>query len=156
MKGWRGDTKNWKDETIGNRMSQEMWRGRCNQKWNLHYWQVRSKGKKRSKVRDWERCWTSEQNPRESNKTRGRKQEGHTSRGSGNKTTYFVLTKLRYILRGWWLQIFRGQLGQPVHPKGDQSWLFVGRTDAEAEAPIIWPPDVKSWLTRKDSDAGKD
>ena len=45
---------------------------------------------------------------------------------------------------------------QPVHPKGDQSWVFNGRTDAEAETPILWPPDVKSWLTGKDPDAGKD
>ena len=45
---------------------------------------------------------------------------------------------------------------QPVHPKGDQSWLFTGRTDAEAEAPILRPPDVKKWLIRKDLDAGKD
>ena len=44
---------------------------------------------------------------------------------------------------------------QPVHPKGDQSWVFIGRTDAEAEAPILWPPDVKSWLIWKDPDAGK-
>ena len=45
---------------------------------------------------------------------------------------------------------------QPVHPKGIQSWIFIGRTDAEAETPIIWPPDIKSWLTGKDPDAGKD
>ena len=45
---------------------------------------------------------------------------------------------------------------QPVHPKGDQSWAFVGRTDVEAETPILWPPDVKSWLIGKDPDAGKD
>ena len=45
---------------------------------------------------------------------------------------------------------------QPVHPKGDQSWVFIGWTDAEAETPILWPPDVKSWLTGKDPDAGKD
>ena len=44
---------------------------------------------------------------------------------------------------------------QPVHPKGDQSWIFIGRTDAEAETPILWPPDVKSWLIWKDPDAGK-
>ena len=44
---------------------------------------------------------------------------------------------------------------QPVHPKGDESWVFTGRTDVEAEMPILWPPDVKSWLTGKDSDAGK-
>ena len=45
---------------------------------------------------------------------------------------------------------------QPVHPKGDQSWIFIGRTDAEAETPILWTPDVKSWLLGKDPDAGKD
>ena len=45
---------------------------------------------------------------------------------------------------------------QPVHPKGNQSWIFIGRTDAEAETPILWPPDVKNWLTRKDPDDGKD
>ena len=45
---------------------------------------------------------------------------------------------------------------QPVHPKGNQSWMFIGRTDAEAETPVLWPPDVKSWLIGKDSDAGKD
>ena len=45
---------------------------------------------------------------------------------------------------------------QPVHPKGNQSWIFLGRTDAEAETPILWPPDVKNWLTGKDPDAGKD
>ena len=45
---------------------------------------------------------------------------------------------------------------QPVHPKGSQSWLFIGRTDAEAETPILWPPYVKSWLSGKDPDAGKD
>ena len=45
---------------------------------------------------------------------------------------------------------------QPIYPKGDQSWIFIGRTDAEAETPILWPPDVKSWLIWKDPDAGKD
>ena len=45
---------------------------------------------------------------------------------------------------------------QPVHPKGNQSWVFVARTDAEAETPILWIPDAKSWLIRKDPDAGKD
>ena len=45
---------------------------------------------------------------------------------------------------------------QPVNPKGNQSWIFIGRTDAEAETPILWPPDVKSWLIGKDSDAGRD
>ena len=45
---------------------------------------------------------------------------------------------------------------QPVHPKGDQSWVFIGRTDAEAAIPILWPPDVRNWLIWKDRDAGKD
>ena len=45
---------------------------------------------------------------------------------------------------------------KPVNPKGNQSWIFTGRTDAKAEAPIPWPPDVKSWLIGKDPDAGKD
>ena len=45
---------------------------------------------------------------------------------------------------------------QPVHPKGDQSWIFIGRTDAEAETPVLWPPDAKNCLIRKDPGAGKD
>ena len=45
---------------------------------------------------------------------------------------------------------------QPVNPKGNQSWTFIGRTDAETEAPILWPPDEKNWLIGKDPDAGKD
>ena len=45
---------------------------------------------------------------------------------------------------------------KPVNPKENQSWIFVGRTDAEAETPVLWPPDVKNWLIGKDPDAGKD
>ena len=45
---------------------------------------------------------------------------------------------------------------QPVHPKRDQSWVFIGRTDAEAEAPVLWPPHAKNCLTGKDPDAGRD
>ena len=45
---------------------------------------------------------------------------------------------------------------QPVHPKGNQSWIFTGRTDAEAESPIFWPPYTKNWLIAEDPDAGKD
>ena len=45
---------------------------------------------------------------------------------------------------------------QPVHPKGNQSWIFIGKTDAEAETPVLWLPDAKNWLIEKDSDAGKD
>ena len=45
---------------------------------------------------------------------------------------------------------------QPVHSEGDQSWVFIGRTDAKAETPILWPPHEKSWLIEKDPDAGRD
>ena len=45
---------------------------------------------------------------------------------------------------------------KPVHPKGNKSWIFIGKTDAEAETPIFWPPDGKNWLIGKDPDAGKD
>ena len=45
---------------------------------------------------------------------------------------------------------------QPVHPKGDQGWVFIGRSDVEVETPILWPPDMKNWLIGKDPDAGKD
>ena len=45
---------------------------------------------------------------------------------------------------------------QPVNPKGNQSWIFIGRTDGESETLILWPPDAKSWLIEKDPDAGED
>ena len=60
---------------------------------------------------------------------------------------------LIYISEKMWVLGFRRR---PVHPKGDQSWVFIGRTDAEAETPVLWPPDVKSWLIWKDPDAGRD
>ena len=50
-----------------------------------------------------------------------------------------------------------GQQGDPtIHPKGNQSWIFIGKIDAEAETPILWPPDSKNWLIGKAPDAGKD
>ena len=59
-----------------------------------------------------------------------------------------------------WRRLFESPLHckeiQPVHPKGDQSWVFIGRTDAEAETPILWPPHVKCGLIGKDPDAGRD
>ena len=59
-----------------------------------------------------------------------------------------------------WKRLFESPLDgkeiQPVYPKGDQSWVFIGRTDVEAETLILWPPDAKSWLIWKDPDAGKD
>ena len=74
--------------------------------------------------------------------------------------------KESWALKNWcfWTVMLETTLGspldykeiQPDHPKGNQSWIFIGRTDAEAETPILWPPDAKNWLIRKDSDAGKD
>ena len=71
-----------------------------------------------------------------------------------------------WVLRNWcfWTVVLEKTLEspldckdiQPVHPKGNQSWVFFGRTDAKAETPILWPPHVKSWLTGKESDDGRD
>ena len=60
----------------------------------------------------------------------------------------------------YWRRLLKSPLDckeiQPVHPKGNQSWIFIGRTDAKEEASILWPPDVKNWLIGKDPDATKD
>ena len=74
--------------------------------------------------------------------------------------------KETWVLKNWcfWTVVLEKTLEspldckeiQPVRPKGDQSWIFIGRTDAEAETPILWPPDVKNGLILKDPDAGKD
>ena len=71
-----------------------------------------------------------------------------------------------WVLKNWcfWTAVLEKTLEspldckeiQPVHPKGDESWVFIGRTDAEAETPKLCPPDVKSWLIWKDPDVGKD
>ena len=62
--------------------------------------------------------------------------------------------------RYFWTVVLEKTLESPlackIHPKGNESWVFIGRTDAEAETPILWPPDVKSWLIGNDLDAGKD
>ena len=63
----------------------------------------------------------------------------------------FELWCWRRLLRVPWSKVFK-----PVNPKGNQSWIFIGRIDAKAEAPILWPPDEKNWLLGKDPDAGKD
>ena len=55
-----------------------------------------------------------------------------------------------------WRRLLDSKEIQPVHPKGNQSWILIVRTDAEAETPILWPPDAESWLIWKDPDAGKD
>ena len=73
--------------------------------------------------------------------------------------------KKGWALKNWcfWIAVLEKTLEGPldckiklVNPKGNQPWIFIGRTDAEAEAPILWQPDAKSWLTGKDPDAGKD
>ena len=74
--------------------------------------------------------------------------------------------KESWAQKNWcfWTVVLENTLDSPldykeiktVHPKGNQSWIFIGRTDAEAETPILWPPDVKNWLIWKDPDAGKD
>ena len=71
-----------------------------------------------------------------------------------------------WALKNWcfWIVVLEKTLESPldckeiqlVHPKGDQSWVFIGRRDAEDGTPILWPPDVKSWLIGKDPDAGRD
>ena len=68
------------------------------------------------------------------------------------RTDAFELWCLRRLLRVPWT----ARRIQPVHPKWDQSWVFIGRTDVEAETPILWPPHAKSWLIGKDPDAGRD
>ena len=80
------------------------------------------------------------------------------------KTIHFI--KLCLTLKNWCLRTvvlektlespLNCKENKPVNPKGNQLWIFIGKTDAEAEIPILWPPDVKSWLTAKDPDAGKD
>ena len=74
--------------------------------------------------------------------------------------------KESWVLKNWcfWTVVLENTLAspldckeiQPVHPKGNQSWIFIARTDAEAETPILWPPDAKTWLNGKDPNAGKD
>ena len=73
--------------------------------------------------------------------------------------------KESWVLKNWcfWTVVLKKTLEspldckiKPVNPKGNQSWIFIGRTDAEAETPILWPPDVKNWLIGKNTNAGKD
>ena len=94
--------------------------------------------------------------------------KGPSSQGYGFSSSHVWMWELDYkeswVLMNWWFwtvvleKTLESPLGckeiQPVHPKGDQPWIFIGRTDSEA--PILWPSDVKSWLTGKDPDSGKD
>ena len=96
--------------------------------------------------------------------------KGPSSQGYGFSSGHVWMSELDYkeswAPKNWWLWtvVLEKTLAspldckeiQPVHPKGDQSWVFIGRTDVEAETPILWPPDAKDWLIGKDPDAGKD
>ena len=96
--------------------------------------------------------------------------KGPSSQGygfsSGHVWMWEVDYKESWVLKNWcfWTMVLEKTLEspldckeiQPVHPKRNQSWVFIGRTDVEAETPILWPPDVKSWLIWKDPDTGKD
>ena len=96
--------------------------------------------------------------------------KGLSGRGYGFSSSHVWVWELdceeSWTLKNWcfWTMVFKKTLEspldckeiQPVHPKGDQSWVFFGRTDAEAETPILCPPHAKSWLVGKDPDAGRD
>ena len=96
--------------------------------------------------------------------------KGLASQGYGFTSDYVWMWELDYkeswATKNWcfWTVVLEKTLEspldckeiQPVHLKGDQSWVFIWRTDVEAETPILWPPDAKSWLIWKDPDAGKD
>ena len=96
--------------------------------------------------------------------------KGPSSQSYGFSTSYVWMWELDHIeswvLKNWcfWTVVLEKTLEspldcqeiQPVNPKRNQSWIFIGRTDAEAEGPVLWPPDTKNWLTGKDPDAGKD
>ena len=85
---------------------------------------------------------------------------------SGHVWTWELDHKESWVAKNWcfWTAVLEKTLESPldckeirqVHPKGNQSWIFIGRTDGEAETPILCPPDVKNWLIWKDPDAGKD
>ena len=96
--------------------------------------------------------------------------KGPSSQGYGFSSGHVWMWELdceeSWVLKNWWFwtavleKTLESPLDckeiQPVHSKGDQSWVFIGRNDAEAETPILWPPHAKSWLIGKDSDAGRD
>ena len=95
--------------------------------------------------------------------------KGLSSQSSGFSSSHIRMWELNYkeswAAKNWcfWTVVLEKTLEsplgckeiQPVNPKGDQFWIFIERTDVEAEMPILWPSDVKNWLTRKDPDAGK-
>ena len=103
-------------------------------------------------------------------KSRDIANKGLSSQGYGFSSSHVLICELDYkeswALKNWyfWTVVLEKTLEsplncteiQPVHPKGDQSWVFIGRTDVEGETPILWPPDAKDWLIGKDPDVGQD
>ena len=99
-----------------------------------------------------------------------RKEKTASGQGYGFSSDHVWMWKLdckeSWVPKNWWFwtvvlektleSLLDCKEIQPVHPKGDQSWVFTGRTDAEAETPMLWPPDVKSWPIGKDPDAGRE
>ena len=96
--------------------------------------------------------------------------KGLSSQSYGFSSSHVGMWELDYkeswALKNWffWTVVLEKTLGspldckeiQPVHPKGNRSWIFIGRNGSEAETPMVWPPDVKNWLIWKDPDPGKD
>ena len=96
--------------------------------------------------------------------------KGLSSQGHGFSSSHVWMWELDYkeswVLKNWcfWTVVLEKTLEspmdykeiQPIHPKGNWSWVFIGRADVEAETPVLWPPDAKSWLIWKDPNAEKD
>ena len=115
----------------------------------------RAMGKPRQHIKKWRHCFSH---------------KGPSSQNYGFPSSHVWMWELGYkeswALRNWcfWTVVLEKTLEspldskeiQPIHPKGNQSWIFISRTDAEAKAPLGWPPNVKNWLVGKDPDAGKD
>ena len=109
-------------------------------------------------------------NPDNILKSRDITDKGPSSQSYGFSSSHVWMWELDYkeiwVPKNWcfWTVVLEKSLEspldckeiKPVNPKGNQSWIFIEKTDAEAEYPILWPPDVKSWLIAKDPDAGKD
>ena len=117
-------------------------------------------------------AWLEEAQPRQQIKkqrhyfvNKGPSNQGYNF-SSGHVWMWELAYKESWVQKNWcfWTVVLEKTLEspldckkiQPVHPEGDQSWVFIGRTDVEAETPVLWPPDVKSWLIGKDPDTGKD
>ena len=146
---------------------QEYWSGLQNHLPNHCRWWLQPWNKKT--LTPWKKCYDQ---PRQHSKKQRHyfANKGPASQGYCFSSSYLWMWELdceeNWALKNWcfWTVVLEKTLEhpldckeiQPAHPKGDQSWVFIGMPEFEAETPILWPPDVKSWLTWKDPDAGKD